>query len=518
MRVTIWAGLAASAIAIGCTSHEMGPGAARSEEAPESAEAAERRAHRAANSAERARDSAQDAEGQAWDGALDAKIAASVARDRPLKNAPPRRELAAWPRAKGARAPAPARATAPARARARPKARRASWVRSYPLERTPSGTRRIHVDGRRAGMSQDGTRRRPYLTIAAALERAQRGDQLLVAPAVYQESVHLPAGIALIGRRGDPQRWPTRRVVLKGQLKLSSRTRVQDVEVVHEHSAAARAVIGRGLDNVILRRVDVRAREIGDRGYVVGMDFRECRRLVLDHCRVLEVRERAWGSACGIRLVGCQAQLLGNRVESVHETDWGIARGILALGCELTLRGNVVHDVRETAWSDAVGIHLHQTLARLEHTTVVSVHGDAWESAVGIRIDNGCRVHVRASLVGDVQSERGSVGIDNRSNRAVVELSNVWGVSGSDHRGRAMTFSGARRDCLELKADFDGGFRLADDSPLRSAFKDRVEGGLHLGAGGATNLDPVAFGKPSPYFLANQARLAKFVASFKFEP
>lgn len=471
LGVLVW-GL--GALCAGCAAPSKGDEAARAAHAAWEAERARDRALDAAREAEGAREGAREADHAAWGGAVDAALAARGADGRAgaARGAPraAAADFSAWPRPREPLAARPAAARRPlAPALPAPPAAR-------PYRAGPRSL--LHVDERRAGMDQDGSRAHPFATIGAALRVAGPGSTIEVAPAVYEEEVRLVPRVVLRGRAG------TR---VAGRLVLASGCLVEDLAVTCR-AEEARAVVGAGLEDVTLRRVRVSAFEVGERGHAVGIDLARCRRARIEGCVVEDVEERAWGSACGIRLIACQVKLVGNRVERVHEADWGFARGIALAGCEGEVVGNVVLDVRETLWSDAVGIHLQRTRALVLHNTVLGVGGTAWESAAGIRLEADCRAEVRANLVADVCADDGAQGIDNRSASAIVAHNAVGGVvARRPYRGRAEAFSGPRDDeNLEQDLGLDARGALPAGSALRRAFAAGCEGeGEHLGAAGA---------------------------------
>jgi hypothetical protein len=62
-----------------------------------------------------------------------------------------------------------------------------------------AGAETFHVDARKGSQRGDGSKKRPFATIAAALGRAAAGDEVVVAPGRYPEHVALKAGVALLG-------------------------------------------------------------------------------------------------------------------------------------------------------------------------------------------------------------------------------------------------------------------------------------------------------------------------------
>lgn len=91
----------------------------------------------------------------------------------------------------------------------------------------PQGASITHVDGRYGGGASDGTRERPYRTVAQGLAAASAGGVVAVAAGTYVEDVTVPPGVRLYGRcpsmveiRGIPTRpesWP---IILKNGSEL----------------------------------------------------------------------------------------------------------------------------------------------------------------------------------------------------------------------------------------------------------------------------------------------------------
>lgn len=291
----------------------------------------------------------------------------------------------------------------------------------------------FYVEELHASESGDGSESKPFRTIAQAMQRAKDGDSIVIRDGLYAESIEFKAGIAV---RGDAKRG---RPVVRGRVRMADRTRLEDVDVSPDVTPGA--VYGYGIEDVVLRGVRVRGIREREHGHdaIAGMDFFDCRRLLIRECAVEDLEERAWGSLCGIRLVACDAKLLSNRIRSLRETEWGGAYGLFLIESRVEVVGNRISHVSETDWAGAYGILLLGCRgSEIRNNTIVGISEDGWSQGYGIFADLDTEAVIRNNVVCEMDVDDGA-GIRNGSDRTQVGHNLVWvavkGVRSFEGRG-----------------------------------------------------------------------------------
>ena len=357
---------------------------------------------------------------------------------------------------------------------------------------TPQG-RTFYVNSETDEPKFDGTREYPFQTIRAALDHAQPGDTVCVSGGVYHEKVMLPEAVTLKGEASEEEKKPR----ISGSVRGANNATLENLIVAPPSAEVVRGIYGVSLDDFRVRNVTVRDLTENGRGagYVVGMDFWKCTRLFIKDCKVLNLSEKQWGSACGIRLIDCQVRLGDTAIRAIHEEDWGSAYGLLLIRCSGEIARNIVSDIHETAWHDAYGIKLVGCAElTVRNNTLDGICGSDWDDVYGLFADLDTQAVIENNIASNV--DRGSAwsdlystaGIYNGSNETVVRFNNVWKAT-RDYAGPH------KKSNLNVNPGFadKAMFQLRKDSPCRAAgnpaTKNRDKSPSDIGATGGAEIE-----------------------------